>query len=97
MASVIDTIPISETLRRNVPQVQAPFPGDGLMVILDPYDPEPIDASGAAGRRASISRPDSSGLQWVVAGVEVRHGVVALYFEGLAQSEVPRLSRITLS
>ena len=70
-----------------------PFDGDGLLVILDAS--EGTDVSGVAGRRATISRPDGTQVVWPVAGAEVRHGVPALYFAGLAQADVPRLSHLT--
>lgn len=57
MASVIDTLRIAAALRREVPGVAAPFPGDGLLVILDQYDPGPAEVTGAAVGRFDFIRP----------------------------------------
>jgi hypothetical protein len=92
MQRVIDTISISDRLRHNVPEMSCPFSGDGLMVILDPS--EQTDVLSATGRRALIVRPDGTSIEWRIAGVEVRHGVPALFFEGLVKLEVPRLSKV---
>lgn len=93
MARVIDTISVADTLRRNCPDLCAPFEGDGVKAILDP-DAQ-TDVSNAAGQRALIMRPDGSRIEWEIAGVEVWHGVVALSFAGLSSVEVPRLSVVT--
>jgi hypothetical protein len=92
MARIIDTITITDWLRQNVPDAPFPFLGDGLQVILDPA--EHTDVCSAAGQQATIVRPDGSRIDWRIAGVEVRHGVPALFFAGLAAQEVPRLSRV---
>lgn len=92
MARVLDTIRISQTFRQHVPCDDVPFGAEGLQVILDPG--EQTDVSAATGRMAIIRRPDGSQLERMIAGVVVRHGVPALYFEGLSEDEVPRLSDI---
>jgi hypothetical protein len=93
MAQVIDTIRISGAGRQPSTGLVVPFDGDGLLVILEAR--EGTDVSATAGRTATIVRPDGTQLEWSVAGTEVRHGVPALYFAGLAQADVPRLSQIT--
>ena len=93
MAQVIDTIRISGALRRSSTGLVVPFEGDGLLVILDAH--EGTDVSATAGRKATIVRPDGTRVEWSVAGAEVRHGVPGLYFAGLAQADVPRLSQVT--
>jgi len=93
MARVIDTISITEDLRQRVPDLDIPFKENGLQVILDFQ--EQTDVSGTAGRRATIRRPDGSATTWIIAGSVVRHGVPAIFFEGVLETEVPRLSEIT--
>jgi len=93
MGRVIDTISITDDLRQRVPGLDVPFKGNGLQVILD--FKENTDMSGTTGKRATILRPDGSATTWIIAGSVVRHGVPAIFFEGMLAADVPRLSEIT--
>ena len=93
MPRVIDTISVTEALRRNCPGLEASFEGDGRLAVLDPD--EETDVSNAAGQRALIFRPEGSRIEWEIAGAEVWHGVAALSLAGLSSVEVPRLSVVT--
>ena len=93
MTRVIDTIRITNELRRHLGADALPLPGEGLLVILDPS--EPTDVSDAAGLRATIERPDGSRIEREITTAEVRHGVAALYFQGLDAEEVPRLAKVS--
>ena len=93
MAKTIDTISITDELRKVVSGIEIPFEGDGLQVILDFQ--EHLDVANTAGKRATIHRPDGSTVTWIIAGSVVCHGVPAIFYKGMLAREVPRFSKIT--
>jgi len=91
MPRVIDRFMYSKRLSDRYPDL-ARF-GDGLMVILDPQ--EVGDLRDLAGQVARVERPDGSSETLPIHHSEVRHGVVGLFFQGIDESRIPRLSVVT--
>ena len=91
MPTVIDRITLNKRWTHRYPQ-WAKY-GEGLMVLLNP---EQIDSShDLAGRTAHITRPDGVAKSLQIHHSEVHNGVVGLFFEGVDESMIPRLSVVT--
>lgn len=92
MPIVIDIIVLNEVLFKHRPELAERY-AQGLLVLLDPQ--QTADIQLPDGAQAEIKKPDGSVCHAKIDNAETRHGVMAFFFKGMSQTEMPRGSEIT--